>query len=95
MALEPARPATWDAAGWRSLAACRDVDTDLFFPVGVTGPAELQIAQAKALCRRCPAREACLAFAIRTNQEYGVWGGASEDERRAIRRRLARRRQAG
>ena len=95
MALESVRPATWDATRWRSLAACRDMDTDLFFPVGVTGAAELQISEAKALCRTCPVRDDCLAFAIRTNQVYGVWGGASEDERRAIRRRLARQRRAG
>lgn len=71
---------------WRLLAACRDTDPDLFFPVGTTGPAVDQIAAAKAVCRSCPSREPCLEFALATNQDSGVWGGTSEEERRAIRR---------
>lgn len=72
---------------WRKDAACAHVDTDLFFPVGVTGPAIPQIAAAKAVCEECPARATCLDFAITTNQEYGIWGGTSEEERRVLRRR--------
>jgi len=72
--------------GWRDEAACADVDPDLFFPVGVTGPAVHQIAAAKAVCEGCACRTQCLEFAITTNQEYGVWGGTSEEERRALRR---------
>jgi len=71
---------------WREHAACATVDNDLFFPVGVTGPAVSQIARAKAVCAGCEVRETCLEFAIATNQEYGVWGGASEEERRTLRR---------
>ncbi|HVM67315.1 MAG TPA: WhiB family transcriptional regulator [Acidimicrobiales bacterium] len=71
---------------WRANAACAEVDSDLFFPVGVTGPAIPQIAAAKAVCARCGVRSECLEFAIVTNQEYGVWGGTSEEERRALRR---------
>jgi len=71
---------------WRESAACRRMDPDLFFPVGVTGPAVAHIAAAKAVCAICPSREACLEFAIVTNQEYGVWGGTSEEERRVLRR---------
>jgi WhiB family redox-sensing transcriptional regulator len=62
------------------------VAPDLFFPVGVTGPAVAHIAAAKAVCEACPVRLECLEFAISTNQEYGVWGGASEEERRVLRR---------
>ena len=72
--------------GWRAHAACAEVDHGLFFPVGVTGPAVPQIAAAKAVCARCPVHGACLEFAVVTNQEYGVWGGTSEEERRALRR---------
>jgi len=72
--------------GWRDEAACADVDPDLFFPVGVTGPAVGQIAAAKTICEGCAARTVCLEFAITTNQEYGVWGGTSEEERRTLRR---------
>lgn len=71
---------------WRRAAACKDVDPDLFFPVGVTGPAIEHIAAAKSVCAACPVKAPCLEFALTTNQEYGIWGGASEEERRAIRR---------
>jgi len=42
-------------ADWRAVAACREADPDLFFPVGSTGPALRQIEAAKAVCRACPA----------------------------------------
>ena len=71
---------------WREHAACRDTDPDLFFPVGTTGPALEQIAAAKAVCGQCPAQVPCLEFAIVTNQDSGVWGGTSEEERRKLRR---------
>lgn len=71
---------------WRDGAACRDTDPDLFFPVGTTGPALEQIAAAKAVCVQCEAQVACLEFAIITNQDSGVWGGTSEEERRVLRR---------
>ncbi|MEU1202084.1 WhiB family transcriptional regulator [Streptomyces sp. NPDC005813] len=77
---------------WRESAACRSVDPDLFFPIGNTGPAVLQIEEAKAVCRACPVREACLRWALDTGQAIGVWGGTSEAERRALARREARRR---
>lgn len=94
MPLESTQAAVWDTTGWREQAACHEVDIDLFFPIGVTGEAERQIARAKMVCRECPVREACLDFALTTNQEYGIWGGADEDERRAMRRSRRRLRQA-
>jgi WhiB family transcriptional regulator, redox-sensing transcriptional regulator len=75
---------------WRHRAACRDEDPELFFPIGNTGPALLQIEEAKAVCMRCDVREACLQWALDSGQDAGVWGGLSEDERRALRRRNAR-----
>ena len=42
---------------WRHRALCRDEDPELFFPIGTTGPAVVQIEQAKAVCRRCPEPE--------------------------------------
>jgi WhiB family transcriptional regulator, redox-sensing transcriptional regulator len=71
---------------WRWHASCRSVDPDLFFPVGVTGLALDQIDAAKAVCGTCPVSDRCLEFALATNQESGVWGGRSEEERRALRR---------
>ena len=77
-------------ANWRDEAACRDADPDLFFPVGPTGPALRQIDEAKRICRSCPAQTRCLAWALDHGVTDGVWGGTTEDERRAI-RRLPRR----
>ncbi|MFF0066682.1 WhiB family transcriptional regulator [Streptomyces sp. NPDC005279] len=77
---------------WRHEAACLDEDPDLFFPVGNTGPALLQVAEAKSVCRRCPVQERCLEWALECGQDSGVWGGLGEDERRALKRRTARRR---
>ena len=79
---------------WRVDAACRDTEPDLFFPVGTTGAAIEQISAAKAVCMQCAARFECLEFALATNQDSGVWGGTSEEERRSIRRRRARERRA-
>jgi WhiB family transcriptional regulator, redox-sensing transcriptional regulator len=66
---------------WRSAAACRSADPDLFFPISASGPALEQVAEAKAVCACCPARRQCLAFALRTRQAHGIWGGTSEEER--------------
>jgi WhiB family transcriptional regulator, redox-sensing transcriptional regulator len=73
------------SAGWASLGAYRDSDPDLFFPIASTGPALQQIAEAKAVCARCPVRACCLSYALETGQDAGVWGGASAEERRKIR----------
>jgi WhiB family transcriptional regulator, redox-sensing transcriptional regulator len=77
---------------WRHRAVCRDEDPELFFPIGNTGPALLQIEQAKGVCRRCNVVQECLAWALESGQDAGVWGGLSEDERRALKRRNARAR---
>jgi len=77
-------------ANWRDEAACRDADPDLFFPVGPTGPALRQVDEAKRICGSCPAQARCLAWALDHGVTDGVWGGTTEDERRAI-RRLPRR----
>ena len=87
MAIESSLAATWDPSRWRDKAACRDLAPDLFFPIGETGPAVAHAAQAKAVCCSCPVVEHCLEFAVRTNQEYGIWGGTDEEERRQLRRR--------
>jgi WhiB family redox-sensing transcriptional regulator len=82
----------YEAMDWRHRALCRDEDPELFFPVGTTGPALVQIEQAKVVCGRCPVVESCLDWALRSGQDSGVWGGLSEDERRALKRRQARTR---
>ncbi|MDY2941162.1 MAG: WhiB family transcriptional regulator [Varibaculum sp.] len=79
---------------WRSKAACLSVDPELFFPIGNTGPAIAQTERAKAVCATCDVIETCLTWALDNNQDAGVWGGTSEDERRALKRRKARARHA-
>ena len=69
---------------WRGDAACRDTDPDLFFPVGQTGPAIAHIENAKAVCQTCDVRVECLEYALMTNQDAGIWGGLTEDERRPV-----------
>jgi WhiB family transcriptional regulator, redox-sensing transcriptional regulator len=66
---------------WRSLAACQSADPDLFFPISSSGASLAQVARAKAICAGCQVRRECLAFALRTHQVHGVWGGLSEQER--------------
>lgn len=73
------RPARRD---WRTSAACRTADPELFFPVSEVGPAREDIARAKEVCHSCRVRRQCLQFALTTHQIYGVWGGTTEEERR-------------
>jgi WhiB family redox-sensing transcriptional regulator len=80
---------------WRHRAACRDEDPELFFPVGNRGKASLmQLAEARSVCHRCTVAAPCLTWALESGQDAGVWGGMSEDERRALKRRSARTRHA-
>ena len=72
---------------WRREAICRDTDPNLFFPVGTTGFALMQIDRARQVCDECPVRVECLDYALETNQDSGIWGGTTEDERRVLRRR--------
>jgi WhiB family redox-sensing transcriptional regulator len=62
-------------------AACRDEDAELFFPLGKGA------WQAIAICERCPIRQACLDYALPQPGLIGVWGGMSEEDRKAERRR--------
>jgi WhiB family redox-sensing transcriptional regulator len=72
-----------DAAGadWRDYAACREVDPDLFFPLGTVGASLPQIERAKRVCRMCPVSGPCLRWAL-DHGVGGVWGGTTEEERR-------------
>jgi len=84
------RAGEFDDRRWRRSAACRDIDPAVFFPVGATGDAIGKIAVAKAVCRGCPVRLACLQYALSSHQDDGVWGGYDEAERRELRRRWRR-----
>lgn len=76
-----------DPDGWATEGACRKSDPELFFPVTSRGPALRQLARAKAICECCAVRPQCLEFALETGQNFGIWGGTSEDERQTMRRR--------
>ena len=76
--------------GWRRQARCLGSDPDLFFPLGSTGRPLAQAEMAKALCLGCDVRGLCLQYALETNQVTGVWGGTTEEERKALRRKWVR-----
>jgi WhiB family redox-sensing transcriptional regulator len=78
-------------SAWQLEAACRQLPTELFFPVGHGPEAEAQTRLAKEICRSCPVRSECLDYAMAANLRYGVFGGLAEDERREVRRRQRRR----
>ena len=78
------------AEDWRDSAACRGEDPDLFAPDGHTGRWLDVIEEAKAVCRRCPVIDRCGQWARENRAEFGVWGGLTEKERAAARRRSVR-----
>src|SRR5205085_5675831 len=89
----PSASRRWgDQMEWIERARCIGEDPDMFFPLGSTRRARSQTERARAICRACEVREQCLAWALDTCQDAGVWGGLDEEERREIRR--ARRRAA-
>ena len=69
-------------ADWRDSAACTGLDPSDFYPEGGPG-VYADIDAAKAVCKSCLSRLACLEFAI-ANREQGVWGGTTEPERKRI-----------
>ena len=64
---------------WQDEANCLGVDPDLFFPERGASTRE-----AKEVCRGCVVREACLEYALANREHDGVWGGATERERRRM-----------
>jgi WhiB family transcriptional regulator, redox-sensing transcriptional regulator len=66
---------------WRAYAACAGTDPDLWFAAGA-----IEHRIAKRICRLCPVREECLAYAMDAPVDHGVWGGLTERERRRYRR---------
>jgi WhiB family transcriptional regulator, redox-sensing transcriptional regulator len=66
---------------WRERAVCRTLDPDELFAEGVAQNA------VKRICSACPVRTQCLAYALDRGIEHGIWGGMTEQERRALLRR--------
>ena len=67
---------------WRALGACSKTYPDLWFAVGA-----IEHKQAKRICRECPVQGKCLAYAMDSPVDHGIWGGLTERERRGFRRK--------
>lgn len=76
-----------DRVGWMDRAACRDADPAAMFP---TDNDDGGIAAAKDTCQGCPVLGQCLGYALDLGERWGVWGGLTYDERKAVRRRERR-----
>jgi WhiB family redox-sensing transcriptional regulator len=70
---------------WRRHAACRGLDPEIFYP-----ETEDDVDDAKSVCGGCGVQETCLEFALQGREKEGVWGGATEKERRRILRQRRR-----
>jgi WhiB family redox-sensing transcriptional regulator len=67
---------------WMRSGKCDDMDPSIFFPNDGVG-----VEIARRICVDCPVKTACLEYALINRIDHGVWGGASERERRRIARR--------
>jgi len=65
---------------WRLRGACRGLDPDVFYP----SSEEEDVQRAKVVCDRCVVQQQCLEFALDNRESEGIWGGATEKERRRI-----------
>lgn len=72
---------------WQSQAECRGSDPSVFFPDSQTTDA---LRPALFICKGCPVRQQCLDWALDTHQEFGIWGGMTEGDRKRVRRRRFR-----
>ncbi|MEO8322540.1 MAG: WhiB family transcriptional regulator [Actinomycetota bacterium] len=72
---------------WQERARCHEVEPEIFFPErGGSSKA------ARSVCSQCKVREECLEYALNNKEQFGIWGGTSERERRRLRRERAMRR---
>jgi WhiB family redox-sensing transcriptional regulator len=72
---------------WRDVGACKGLEPEVFYP---DPDDEGEASIAKAVCMGCAVRVACLEFALSHREKEGVWGGATERERRRIVRQRRR-----
>jgi len=70
---------------WRDHAACRGIDPEIFYPVS-----DEEADPAKTICDLCSVRTLCLEYALTARERDGVWGGATERERRRMIRQRRR-----
>ena len=67
------------AQAWARRAACRSAEPDTFFPEKGGSTRE-----SKRICATCPVIDECLEFALTNGERFGIWGGKTERERRAM-----------
>lgn len=70
---------------WETEARCRVYDPEIFFDTRARSE-----RKAKAICSKCEVRTECLAFAIQSRSEFGIWGGLNVRERVALAGRSGR-----
>ena len=70
---------------WRTNGACNGLDPSIFFP-----DSEENAGEAIAICNECPVRISCLEHALTVREKEGVWGGATDRERRRLIRQRRR-----
>ncbi len=71
---------------WQQGAACRGPNQAIFFPpprLERRSEKRLREARAKEICLGCPVRQPCLEYALTIREQHGIWGGLTENERRA------------
>lgn len=64
---------------WRQRGACKGLDPDIFYP-----PSDEDADEAKAICMSCAVRDTCLEYSLTNREADGIWGGATERERRRM-----------
>lgn len=79
--VKPAKAESFERGEWVTLAVCRAGDPDALFVRGA------EQRKAAAICRRCPVQMECRADALDNKVEFGVWGGLTERQRRAVLRK--------
>lgn len=66
---------------WRAYAACRGMDTDLFYPEGRGRKLRDREEIAREVCAGCPVAQQCRQSAAEAVERFGIWGGLTEGER--------------
>lgn len=77
--MNPLRLPTREEVAWQDWGMCSQTSPDAFFP-----DKGQPTAAAKRVCASCPVQAECLEYALANDERYGVWGGTSERERRAL-----------
>lgn len=85
----PLRELVGPGPEWQELALCAQTDPEAFYPDRGSNA-----APAKRICRRCDVRQECLEDALAKDDQYGVRGGLSENERKRLKRKAALQRKA-